>query len=191
MADQEDRQDAGPKSKDEQSTQKGGLAKLMPWLAPTLALIVCAGAGFGVSRLFGTRGSAQNVGAAEPTAPETNDVSPPLNEADTSATWYYDLEPVVVNLNEPNVTRYVRVTLTLELGNGMAEKDGAPFLDQRKPLLKNWLTLYMSNRTIEDIRGEVNLRRVQSQIADMFNQGLFPGQKPCLKSVLFKDISIQ
>ena len=97
----------------------------------------------------------------------------------------------MANLNEPNVSRYVRVTLTLELGNGMAEKDGAPFLDQRKPLLKNWLTLFMSNQTVEDIRGERNLRQVQTQIADMFNQGLFLDQKPCVKRVLFKELSIQ
>ena len=45
----------------------------------------------------------------------------------------------------------------------------------------------MSNRTIEDIRGEVNLRRVQTQIVDLFNQGLFPDDKPRIKRVLFKD----
>ena len=46
-------------------------------------------------------------------------------------------------------------------------------------------------RTIEDIRGESHLRRVQTQITDMFNQGLFADQKPCLRRVLFKELSIQ
>ena len=173
----------------EEASSKGGIGKMLPWLMPVLALVVCAGAGFMVSRFFGTRGSAQNVAAAE--APEPAAALPPLNEADAAAAWYYDMEAVVANLNEPNVSRYVRVTLTLELGNGLTEKDGLPFIEQRLPLLKNWLTLFMSNQTVEDIRGERNLRQVQSQIADMFNQGLFPDGKPCIKRVLFKELSIQ
>jgi len=175
----------------EEAPKKGGISKLMPWLAPAVALIVCAGAGFTVSRLFGTRGTAQNVSAAERAGTAAADQLPPMNEADPGEIWYYDLEPIVANLNEPGVTRYVRVTLTLEVGNGMAENDGLPFLEQRTPLLKNWLTLFLSNQTLEDIRGEQNLRQVQAQIAEMLNQELFPNTKPCIKRALFKDISIQ
>ena len=190
MADQDNVESTEKNAEEKAATKKGGIGKLLPWLVPAVSLVICAGAGFMVSRFFGTRGSAQDVAAAE--SPETEDLDlPPLNAADTEATWYYDLEAVVANLNEPNVSRYVRVTLTLEVGNGMAEKDGVPYLDQRKPLLKNWLTLFMSNQTIEDIRGERSLRQVQSQIADMFNQGLFPDSKPCITRVLFKELSIQ
>lgn len=174
----------------EEASKKGGISKLLPWLAPVLALIVCAGAGFAVSRLFGTRGGAQNVSAAEEAETAASQL-PPMDEANAGDVWYCDLEPVVANLNEPGVTRYVRVTVTLEVGNGMAEKDGLPFLQQRMPLLKNWLTLFLSNQTLEDTRGERGLRQMQTQIANTFNQGLFPNAKPCVKRVLFKDISIQ
>jgi len=185
MADRENVKNTQKNAEEKPAPKKGGLGKLLPWLVPALTLVICAGAGFAISRFFGTRGA-----AAE--SAEIQDVDlPPLNAEDTEATWYYDLEAAVANLNEPNVTRYVRVTLTLELGNGMAEKDGIPYLDQRKPLLKNWLTLFMSNQTIEGIRGERNLRQVQTRIADMFNQGLFPNSKPCIKRVLFKELSIQ
>jgi flagellar basal body-associated protein FliL len=105
--------------------------------------------------------------------------------------WFYDIEPIVANLNEPGVTRYVRVALTLEVGNGMATKEGTEFLDQKKPLLKHWLTLYLSNQTIDGVRGEKNLRQVQTQIADALNQGLFPNGKPRIVGVLFKELSIQ
>lgn len=187
MADQENIE----KNAEEKVTPaKSGLGKLLPWLMPMLALVLCAGAGFAISRFFGTRGDSQNVAAAESAEPQDVDL-PPLNAADMKAAWYYDLDAVVANLNEPNVSRYVRVTLTLEVGNGMAEEDGLPYLDQRKPLLKNWLTLFMSNQTLEDIRGERHLRQVQTQIADMFNQGLFPDTKPCITRVLFKELSIQ
>ncbi len=187
MADEEKIESSEQKT--EEASSKGGISKMLPWLMPVLALVVCAGAGFMVSRFFGTRGPAQNVAAAE--TMDSADKLPPLNGADAEATWYYDMEAIVANLNEPNVSRYVRVTLTLEIGNGLTEKDGLPFIQERLPLLKNWLTLFMSNQTVEDIRGERNLRQVQSQIADMFNQGLFPDSKPCIKHVLFKELSIQ
>ena len=111
--------------------------------------------------------------------------------AGTGQSWYYDLDPVVVNLNDPGVTRYVRISLTLEVSSAMDEKEGRPFLDQKKPLMKHWLTLFLSNQTIEDARGEKNLMRMQTQISDTLNNGLIPGGKPRIKNVLFKEFAIQ
>ena len=53
------------------------------------------------------------------------------------------------------------------------------------------LTLYLSNQRLEDTRGEQNLRRMQVDIADVFNRGLFPNGRPKIKQVLFKELSIQ
>jgi flagellar basal body-associated protein FliL len=57
--------------------------------------------------------------------------------------------------------------------------------------LKNWLTIYLSSQTIEDIGGDKNLRRIQSQILDAFNERLFPNTKPKIKEVLFKEFAVQ
>jgi flagellar basal body-associated protein FliL len=97
---------------------------------------------------------------------------------------------VIVNLNEPGVSRYVRMSLTLEMGNGMPDKEGATFLDQKKPLLKHWLTVFLANQTLMDLRG-TNLQQVQNRIMDMFNQRLFPDAKPRIVGVYFKEYSIQ
>ncbi len=175
---------------DRAKAAKGKSSKVVALLVPTVAVALCAAGGFLVGRLFGARGATQNVSAAEST-PELSPPLPPIQESANGPTWYYDMEPVVANLNEPGVTRYARLTLTLEIDGNLTEKDGLPFFEQRKPLLKNWLTLFMANLTLEDIRGERNLRHVQSQIADMFNQGLFPNAKPCIRRVLFKEMSIQ
>jgi len=163
---------------------------ILPWLIPALAVILCASAGFVVGRLFGTRGGAKTVSAAEQTAAMEAEREMAAEGSD-EGNWYYDLDPVVANLNEPGVSRYVRVGLTLEMDNGMEPKQGGGFLDDKKPLLKHWLTLYLSNQTIEDIRGEKKLRHVQAQISDSFNQGLFPNGKQHIKRVLFKEFSIQ
>lgn len=185
MADQEgieNQQNAEPEKK----SKRG----MLTWLVPVLVVILCASAGFVIGRLFGTRGGAKTVSAAQQSA-SLDAQQDPGAEGSDGKSWYYDLEPVVANLNEPGVSRYVRVGLTLEMDNSMEQKAGAVFLDEKKPLLKHWLTLYLSNQTLEDIRGEKRLRHVQAQISDSFNQGLFPDGKPHIKRVLFKELTTE
>jgi flagellar basal body-associated protein FliL len=189
MAEPQKTQKNEPAAEHDAQPKKGKASKLLTCLIPLLTIALCAAGGFMVGRLFGTRGQAQNVSAAE--RPDPTAALPPIKASGAGPSGYYDLEPVVANLNEPGVTRYVRVTLTLEIDSQLAEKDGITFLEQRKPLLKNWLTLFIANLTLEDIRGERNLRQVQNQIAETFNQGLFPNAQPCVKRILFKELSIQ
>jgi flagellar basal body-associated protein FliL len=171
---------------------KGLLAKLLPWVVTGSIVIVLAAAGFIVGRLFGTRGQAQTASAAEPVNPsDAARPNAPGILADTGGNWYYDLEPVVANLNEPGVTRYVRVGLILEVSSTLDQKERTAFLDQKRPLMKHWLTLHLSNQTLEEIRGEKNLLRLQTEISDVLNQGLFPDTKPQIKRVLFKEFAIQ
>ncbi len=170
---------------------RGARGGIKPWLVAAMTVLVCAGAGFGVGRVFGTRGKAQTASAAGSTAPAEKSHAKPKPGAEGAEPWFYDIEPIVANLNEPGVTRYVRIALTLEVGNGMEPVAGKELLDQKKPLLKHWLTLYLSNQTLEGIRGEKNLRQVQTQVADALNQGLFPNEKPRIVGVLFKELSIQ
>jgi len=165
--------------------------KITPWLITALTVLVCAGTGFAVARMFGAGGKAQTASAATETGREEKSHGKSKTQSENSEPWFYDIEPIVANLNEPGVTRYVRVALTLEVGNGMEATEGKEFLDQKKPLLKHWLTLYLSNQTLEGIRGEKNLRQVQTQITDALNQGLFPNDKPQIVGVLFKELSIQ
>lgn len=168
---------------------EGPLTKILPWLIPTGVVVVFAAGGFLVGRAFGTRGHAGTAAGAE-AAPAPVETMPPL-KAEASENWYYDLDPLVVNLNEPGVTRYVRIGLTLEVSSTMDEKDGRPFLDQKKPHVKHWLTLFLANQTIEDTRGEKNLTRMKTQICDTLNANLFPGTKPRIKGILYREFAIQ
>lgn len=191
MADPENTERKDQDAAQEPQPKPGAMAKLVPWLVPMLAIVICASAGFIVGRLFGARGGARTVSAAEQVgAADAALPSAPPEKADAGPSWYYDLDPVIGNLNEPGIVRYVRLGLTLEL-SGMSEKEGAAFLEQRRPHLKNWLTLYLNNLSLADVRGEKNLRQMQTQISDAFNQSLFPGAKPRIKRILFKELSIQ
>jgi flagellar basal body-associated protein FliL len=167
---------------------EGPLTKILPWLIPTLVVLVFAAGGFLVGRAFGTRGQTGTAAGAEAAAPAES--APPL-KAGAGENWYYELDPAVVNLNDPGVTRYVRIGLTLEVSSTMDEKEGRPFLDQKKPLMKHWLTLFLSNQTIEDTRGEKNLTRMETQICDTLNSNLFPASKPRIKGILFREFAIQ
>jgi flagellar FliL protein len=171
---------------------KGLTPRVLPGLMLGVIVVALAGLGFCVGRMFGTRGPAQTAAAAEPAL--TTEAAHPQEAgaaAQTTEGWFYDLDPVVANLNEPGVTRYVRVALTLEMNSAAPGKEGVASLDLKKPLVKHWLTLYLANQTIEDIRGERNLLRMQTQISDGLNQTLFPGSKAQIKRILFKEFAIQ
>ena len=105
--------------------------------------------------------------------------------------WYYNLEPVVANLDEPGATRYVRAALTLEMSPELSAEKGAAFLEQKKPLLTNLLTIYLAGLNIEATRGDKNLKRIQSNICDIFNERLFPNGKPLIKRILIKEFAAQ
>jgi flagellar basal body-associated protein FliL len=195
MADEDDIKEEEQKKQEEPTAEKTGkktsIKRLLPWIILGAIAVTSAGAGFGLGRLFAGSG-ADKPGQSAPQDQRTEAEN--LKAAGSGSTqkiWYYDLEPVVANLDEPNVTRYVRAVLTLEMNPEMDEKKGKSFLDEKKPILTNWLAIYLASLNLEDIRGERNLKSIQSQILDVFNERLFPDSKPQIKQVLFKEFAIQ
>jgi len=161
-----------------------------------VVIIFCAGAGFGLGRLFGGSASGPPPGgpAADSSQPQPTGTPAAGGLSATqsaSGGWYYDFEPVVANLNEPGATRYIRVTLTLQISTELDSKKGTALLEEKKPLLRNWLTIYLASQSLEDIRGNRNLQRIQSEILDAFNEKLFPDAKGKIKNVLFKEFAVQ
>jgi flagellar basal body-associated protein FliL len=73
----------------------------------------------------------------------------------------------------------------------LQQKKGGAFLTEKNPILKNWLTIYLASQTVEDMRGDRNLKRIQSEILEALNEKLFPNAKPQIKRVLFKEFAIQ
>jgi flagellar basal body-associated protein FliL len=176
------------KGSDKKTSTKGYLK----WIVLAVVVVICAGAGFGLGRLFGR----SSTGGIEETSQQTEpDQAQPIkvvaSQKGSKGTWYYNFEPVVANLNEPGATRYIRAALTLQISTALDSQTGTTFLEEKKPILRNWLTIYLAGQTIEETRGDRNLRRIQSEILDAFNEKLFPDSKPLIKSVFFKDFAIQ
>ena len=183
---------SGPNA--EKPDKKSLVGRLLPWVMMAVVVALCAGAGFGLGRLFA--GSATPAAAESGAGPDgpTQTVNRQTDDAsaeDSENVWYYDLDPVVANLNEPSVTRYVRASLTLQMSSELDRKKGTAFLDAKKPILVNWLTVYLSGLSLEDIRGDKNLKSIQSRILEAFNEKLFPDSRPQIKLVLIKEFPVQ
>ena len=73
----------------------------------------------------------------------------------------------------------------------ISEEEGKAFLDEKKPVLINWLTVYLSSLSLDDIRGDRNLRSIQSHVRDAFNEQLFPDSQAQIKQVLIKEFPVQ
>jgi len=111
-------------------------------------------------------------------------------ELDDAMLAYHDLEPIVVNLNEPRLTRYVRATLTLATRKE-DEIAARAAIEKRMPELKNWLILYLADCSLDELRGARNLNRILREIQDSFNEKLWPDSRPLIVKVDFKEWAVQ
>ncbi len=201
MADNEDKKiEEGPEQqegdkKSESTDKKSLLADLLPWIIMAVVVVICAGSGIGLARLFAGSGESGTTEPAAQQQQEQGDLFEELkansSKAGAGSIWYYPLEPVVANLDEPGATRYIRAVLTLGVSAKMDQKKGTEFLNEKIPVLINWLTIYLSNLTINDVTGAANLRRIQSQIRDAFNEELFPNSRPLIEKIFIKEFPIQ
>jgi len=103
---------------------------------------------------------------------------------------YYDMEPITVNLNEPRLARHVRAEFTfayLHRDRTVLEE----VFKERAPELKNWLILYLSDCSLEDVRGKRNLSRILREVQDTFNERLWPDGRPLIVKVDLKQWTVQ
>jgi flagellar basal body-associated protein FliL len=197
MADADDKKQKEKKKeqaaeKTEAGDKKSLVARLLPVIIIAVMIVVFAGAGFTLGRLFAGSRLPLTPGASEPNeSAQVNKLEAKDSAADYERTWYYHLEPVVANLDVTDVTRYVRAALTLEISSEVDEKKGTAYINEKKPVLTNWLTVYLASLSLDDIRGNRSLKRIQSQVLDAFNEKLFPDSTPKIKHVLFKEFAVQ
>jgi flagellar basal body-associated protein FliL len=196
MADADDKikeQEEQKEPQAEQTGKKSLIGRLLPWIVMAVVVVFCAGAGFGLGRLFAGSGTPKAAPSdSKPHEPvQTKDLAAHDSAKETNKVWYYDLDPVVANLNEPSATRYVRAALTLEMSPEVDKDKGKVFLDEKKPILISWLTVYLSGLKLEDLRGDKNLKSIQSHVREAFNEKLFPDSKSQISQVLLKEFAVQ
>jgi flagellar basal body-associated protein FliL len=197
MAD--DSKETKPKKSPEASTEaktpteKGSPAKgkgLFVWLI--IAIVVLAGGvgGFTLSVMMaGSASPEPNMAQATPVEPAFD---PLIAKTDAQKSWLYTkMDSIVANLDEPGVTRYVRVSIILELSPKLDSINGEVFLEEKKIVLQDWMTTYLAGLSLEDVRGSRNLNRIKREVLDQFNKLLFGPDKAYVEKVLFKEFAVQ
>ncbi len=167
-----------------------------PWVIwGMLAAVVIGGSmgGFALCQLVGGTDSVCPAAGADSANPPEKDFDDYLSQkAGDQMPWTYDqLEPVVANLDEPGVTRYVRISITLEMSPEMDPAKGVEYLDKQRLVLRDWLTTYFAGLSLEDVRGSRNLERIKRHVLDQYNEILFPSGRPYVKRILFKEFAVQ
>jgi len=172
--------------------EKSSKIGVLTWVIMALIVALCAGSGFVLGRLFADPEKPETVQSPQASEPSYQ-ASPKIDEsaAASKKSWYYDVKPVVANLDEQGATRYVRAAITLEISPAVDQETGTAFIEEKTPVLTNWIALYLANLSLEDATGNRNLKRIQSQILDAFNEILFPDVKPQIKQVFFKEFVVQ
>jgi flagellar basal body-associated protein FliL len=129
-------------------------------------------------------GGAHGQSAKPPTGP----VLPIIETADG---WFYELDAVMANLDEPGVTRFLRASITIQFTKDYDVAVGGPLVHEKKMILRDWLTTYFAGLGIEDVRGTMSLARIKNQIRDQFNEMLFPNSKPLVHAIILKEFAVQ
>jgi flagellar basal body-associated protein FliL len=163
-------------------------------LTPLLLLcagvvIMAAGAGYGLGMLMKGPKAAEAAPPAKAAAPTPAPAGSAAEAKPKDEFVYYDFDPIVANLDEPRLARYVRVVITLAIRPQDAEAARA-VLERKKPELKNWVTVFFASCTLEQIRGSANLNRLRREILDALSEQLWPDQKSPIHQVLFKEIAV-
>jgi flagellar basal body-associated protein FliL len=189
---EEVKNEESPKTEKADTSKKSGPG-ILTWVIMFLMVTILGGSGFFLGRLFAgpSKHAAETSTQKKDTPPAENKKEESGKSTEPQKTWYYNLDPVVANLDVPGATRYIRATLTLEMDPSLEQKKGTELLGEKKPILINWLTIYLSSLTLEDVTGANNLKRIQAQMLDSFNEEVFPNSKPLIKKVLLKEFPIQ
>lgn len=191
MADEENGETGQAQAEGGHKTGSSG-NKILPWIILGIVVTLFAGMGFGLGHLFASP-------KVEPTADKTQEKKTELPEymtlldktADPKATWFYEIDPVVANLNDPGQTRYIRVSFALEMSGKMPMTQTKAYLDKNTYIIKDLISKYLATQSLKDLQGDRNLNRVPMEIKDRLNQTLFPNMEPVIVKVLYRERAIQ
>jgi len=96
----------------------------------------------------------------------------------------YSLDPFIVNLVDDFGDRYLKVNLTLELGNSLVKEE----LDKRLPQIRDIILILLSSKSFEDIKDVQGKLRLREEIMSKLNNTLITGE---IRKVYFTEFVVQ
>lgn len=166
------------KDNDQQDTEEGTKKKgKLKWILLALLLLILGGAGyFGYTYFLG------GDGQEEEKQEETPEEAAP--EVDPDKTQIVDLEPFVVNLNDPLGRRYLRTTLKVEVIDSQAAQD----VEKHMARVRDSIILLLSSKSYSQLDTMEKKIRLRNEIVERLNQ--FIGQGRVVR-VYFSEFVIQ
>lgn len=166
MADEENKED------DEKAGSKSSF--LMSVIISSVLAFVFGGAGFfAVAAMSGPD--------PEETVEETPEDLKPA---------FIEFEEVVVNIQDGRMTRFLRLNPMLQVTTGSME-DATAEVDAQKAILRNWMISYLSDLTLDELKGSVAQNRIRRDIHNYFNDVLAPDGTELIQDVLINNIQLQ
>ncbi len=156
-----------------EETPKRGVS-LMGMLAMGLLSLVASAGGFAAGVFLvapAEKQGASNLSVQEPQA-------------------FVQFGDAVVNLDEGRLTRYLRISVTLQVPKSEVTRI-TKLVEDQKANLKSWLLGYLSDKGMDDIRGRAGQNRLRREIQDHFNSVLFSDGRHYITDVLFEEFNIQ
>lgn len=104
--------------------------------------------------------------------------------------WLIPFGEIVVNLAEERLTRHLTVNFTL-----LVEASDAALVAQqveaKKTILKNWIISYLSDKSLDEVRGAAGVNQARRDIREQCNRLLFPDGSQRIQDVLFEEFTVQ
>ena len=109
---------------------------------------------------------------------------------ETGKAAFVEFGEVVVNLDGPRLTRYLRLKIILQVDEA-EEENIKTLVEEQQLILKDWLIRYLAGQQMDSIRGEIGQNRLRREIKDYFNTALFPDGYERIKALLFEEFNVQ
>ena len=124
--------------------------------------------------------------AMNPVAPPPPPEAERGPELDPTVIWgpTVEMDPFVVNLNEPTSSRYLRTQIQME----MADQKAADRFGRAIPVIRNELLAYLSSLTVEDTLGMEAKERIRTHLVTKIGETLGEDQ---VKRLFFTEFVVQ
>ena len=96
----------------------------------------------------------------------------------------YDLETFIVNTADPGGTRYLRVTMNLELSSEILKEQ----LDRRLPQIRDSILMILPEKKLSDLQGVEGKNALRTQLINKLNSFF---EEESIKNLYFTEFVIQ
>ncbi len=158
----------------EAPAKKKGLMGLLVWV---VLAVVAASAGASLPWI---------IGGKHPELIPVKKVESPPDRRITALPF----DTVVVNLDQKNLNRFLRVKLLVAVDEADA-KEMTELLTKQRAFLKNWLITYLFSQSFEEVGRRSGINRIGREIRDQFNAMLYPNGEEKVVEILFDEFVVQ